>query len=147
MPEIALNLKQRVNPLENAHQNEIWNSKDFLKERQNVFNFLLKVSKRLQLTSKNLFKTFQLFDLYITLSNSEQPNYFKIGIVCLFIMTKYEDGKILSHSIFTEIFNGNLTKEEYHQIESNILQMVEFKINLETVLDAHSLLETAYQIN
>jgi hypothetical protein len=62
-------------------------------------------------------------------------------------MTKYEDGKILSHSIFTEIFNGNLTKEEYHQIESNILQMVEFKINLETVLDAHSLLETVCQIN
>ncbi len=62
-------------------------------------------------------------------------------------MTKYEDGKILSYSIFTEIFNGNLTKEEYHQIESNILQMVEFKINLETVLDAHSVLETVCQIN
>ena len=50
----------------------------------------------------------------------------KIGVVCLFIMTKYEDGKILSHTLFSEIFNGNLTKEEYHYLESNILKQMDY---------------------
>lgn len=66
----------------------------------------------------------------------------KIGVVCLFIMTKYEDGKILSHTLFSEIFNGNLTKEEYHYLESDILKQMDYQVNFETILDAHSLLET-----
>ena len=66
----------------------------------------------------------------------------KIGVVCLFIMTKFEDGKILSFSLFQNIFNGNLTREEYHQIEGDILKSVGYMVNIETVLDAHSLFET-----
>jgi hypothetical protein len=60
-------------------------------------------------------------------------------------MTKFEDGKILAFSLFQDIFNGNLTKEEYHNIESDILTKVDFRINIETVLDAHSLMETQYK--
>lgn len=108
-------------PLEHTLNGEIWNSKDFLKERQKVFNFLLKVTKKLSLTNKNLFKSFMAFDHYYSIKGINGGDFLKIGIVCLFIMTKFEDGKILSYTLFTEFFNGNLTKEEYHNLEAEIL--------------------------
>ena len=142
IPQIALNLKNKPSPLESTSKLDLWNSMEFLKERQHIFNFLLKVSKKLQLSSKNLFKSFYLFDQYINIKQNPETNQMKIGVVCLFIMTKFEDGKILSFSLFQNIFNGNLTREEYHQIEGDILKSVGYMVNIETVLDAHSLFET-----
>ena len=61
---------------------------------------MLKVSKKLSLTNKNLFKSFALFDTYYSYKGLIEKDFLKIGVVSLFIMTKYEDGKILSHSLF-----------------------------------------------
>lgn len=96
-------------PLEQSHSIDLWSSKEFLKERQRVFNFLLKVSKKLQLSNKNLFKTFMLFDHFYSILGMNGSDYLKYGVVCLFIMTKFEEGKILSHSLYADFFNGNLT--------------------------------------
>ncbi len=140
-------VKGKESPLEQNQSIDLWSSKEFLKERQRVFNFLLKVSKKLLLSNKNLFKTFMLFDHYYSVIGMNGSDYLKYGVVCLFIMTKYEDGKILSHSLYGDFFNGNLTIQEYHQIEGDILYTVGFKINYETLIESHCLLETQIQID
>lgn len=99
-----------------------------------LIDWLVEVHSKFKLTQETLFMTVNILDRYLEKSQISRNRLQLAGIVCLFLASKFEDiyPPDLKECLF--VTENSYSKEEFIEIEGEILNFLEFNIKMPTSL-------------
>jgi Cyclin, N-terminal domain len=106
--------------------------------RSKMVDWMVEVLSVFNCSDRTLFLSVRLMDLFFKKENNTLgiEELHVIGVVCMMIASKYEDIKNLSmNTIYDKIGHQRLPKSYLINIEKRILQAIEYKVCIPTVLD------------
>lgn len=99
-----------------------------------LVDWLIEVQNRFRLMSETLFITVNLIDRYIMRRQVQQHKFQLVGVTAMFIACKYQEIQPPRMQDFVYITNNAYTNDEMREMETKLLQVLEFNVMFPTAL-------------
>lgn len=117
------------------------------KMRAILIDWLVSVHSQLHLKQPTLFLTVNIIDRYISNKEILRSKFQLLGITSLFIACKYEEISFPHISYFVECTAKTYTKQEILEMESEILNVLNFELNLPSCISFYEIISLIYELN
>merc|ERR1719361_3140514 len=121
--------------VEEKYFNSMPGSRQFLKRRRRVLNWLLPIMRKYQCNGSVIYKTTQLMDIYYQKRNVSQDQMQLVGSVALLMASKYHDTIPVPFEIMVEYSDGAFTFNDAIQLEVDFLQAIDFTLTNPLAID------------
>lgn len=112
-----------------------------------LVDWLISVHSQFHLKQSTLFLTVNIIDRYISKKEILRSRFQLLGITSLFIACKYEEIGFPHISYFVEFTAKTYTKTEILEMESDILNILNFELNLPSSINFYEILSLIYEFN
>lgn len=149
------------------YMNDIWDSL-LEKEKYNIYSYdninkiqtdikesmrcilidwLISLQNKFFLNSQTLFLTVNLIDRYLSRKTIYRTKFQLLGVTALFIASKYEEMYMKNINEFVEITARTFDKFEILKMESELIDLVDFNLDLPLSIDFFGVLGSLYKFN
>ncbi|CAG9322862.1 unnamed protein product [Blepharisma stoltei] len=114
--------------------------------RTRLINWLVEVTSSFECSDNVFFLTVRLLDTFLKLTSGyTEDNFHLVGITCLFIASKFDEVSPLQFKVIHEnILFKDYNEEEIRTLEAKILEVLSFRVNIQTCLDTVGCLKNRY---
>ena len=112
-----------------------------------LIDWLISLQNKFFMKSKTLFLTVNLIDRYLSQKAIIRTRFQLLGVTALFIASKYEEMYMKNINEFVDITAKTFDKYEILEMESELIDLVEFNLELPLSLDFFCLLGTMYKFD
>ncbi|CAG9317626.1 unnamed protein product [Blepharisma stoltei] len=120
-----------------------------INHRSRLLNWMIEVTSSFGCSDNVFFLTVRLMDTYLKLTEGlENNDLHLIGVTCMFIASKFDEVTPLKLKVIHEnILFSHHSEEEVRALEGRILEVLSFKVNIQTCLDTLGCLKSRYDEN
>ena len=115
--------------------------------RSILIDWLIQVHYHLRFKEETLYQTIWIIDTYLSLAQISRNKFQLLGVASLFIAYKYEEIYIKKIDDFVNLAAGAFNKSEILEMENNIVDLIEFNLDLPLSNDFFDLLSTVYKFD
>ena len=112
-----------------------------------LIDWIISLQNEFFIKTNTLFLTINLIDRYLTKKPILRTNFQLLGVASLFIAYKYEEIYMKKIDDFVNLAAGAFNKFEILEMERNIIDLVEFNLDLPLCNDFYDLLSTVYKFD
>ena len=112
-----------------------------------LIDWIFSLQNKFFFKSNTLFLTINLIDRYISQKSILRTKFQLLGVASLFIASKYEEIYIKKLEDFINLADGAFNKSEILEMERNIIDLVEFNLDLPLSNNFFDLLSTVYKFD
>ena len=115
--------------------------------RSILVDWLISLQNKFFYNSKTLFLAINLIDRYLSEKQIFRERFQLLGITALFIASKYEEMYMKNINEYVEITAKTFNKYEILEMESQLIDLVNFNLELPLSIDFFGLLGTIYEFS
>ena len=112
-----------------------------------LIDWLISLQYKFFLNSQTLFLTVNLIDRYLSRKTIYRTRFQLLGVTALFIASKYEEMYMKNINEFVEITARTFDKYEILKMESELIDLVDFNLELPLSIDFFGVLGSLYKFN
>ena len=112
-----------------------------------LIDWIISLQNKFFINTNTLFLTINLIDRYLTKKPILRTKFQLLGVASLFIAYKYEEIYMKKIDDFVNLAAGAFNKLEILEMERNIIDLVEFNLDLPLSNDFYDLLSTVYKFD
>ena len=112
-----------------------------------LIDWIISLQKKFFIKNNTLFLTINLIDRYLSKKSILRTKFQLLGVASLFIAYKYEEIDMKKIDDFVNLADGAFNKYEILEMERNIIDLVEFNLDLPLSSDFFDLLSTVYKFD
>ena len=112
-----------------------------------LIDWIISLQNKFFLKNNTLFLTINLIDRYLSKKSILRTQFQLLGVASLFIAYKYEEIYIKKIDDFVNLAAGAFNKSEILEMENNIVDLIEFNLDLPLSNDFFDLLSTVYKFD
>lgn len=112
-----------------------------------LIDWIISLQNKFFMKNNTLFLTINLIDRYLSKKSILRTQFQLLGVASLFIAYKYEEIYIKKIDDFVNLAAGAFNKSEILEMENNIVDLIEFNLDLPLSNDFFDLLSTVYKFD
>ena len=112
-----------------------------------LIDWIISLQNKFFIKTNTLFLTINLIDRYLSKKSILRTKFQLLGVASLFIAYKYEEINMKKIDDFVNLAAGAFNKYEILEMEKNIIDLVEFNLDLPLCNDFFDLLSTVYKFD
>lgn len=112
-----------------------------------LIDWLISLQNKFFFNTKTLFLTVNLIDRYLSKKPILRTRFQLLGVTALFISSKYEEMYMKNINDFVEITARAFNKEQILEMESELIDLVDFNLELPLSIDFFGILGSIYKFD